>query len=180
MPISRLSRLTSVFGSSTWMPSTISSPPSRGSRRLRQRISVLLPDPLGPAMTIFSPSCTSRLIPRKTCNLPKDLCTFLKLMSGPLGKGGQNLAGEELQRAGGLLEGEAAKEEGAQEVVGSGLAKIGAQAVAGRSGGADQEAAAGELAIEVHAIGVARQAVGLVADHIAMGEVVHEVGEGGP
>ena len=73
MPISRRKRLMSSFGSSTCRPSTINSPLSIGSSRLMQRMSVLLPEPLGPAMTIFSPSATSSEMPRKTCSRPNDL-----------------------------------------------------------------------------------------------------------
>ena len=45
-----------------------------------QRIKVLLPEPLGPTMTSFSPLATSKSMPLSTSRWPNVLCTFLSLI----------------------------------------------------------------------------------------------------
>ena len=67
---------------SIWRMSLVSSMPSTmiwpfwcSSSRLMQRISVDLPEPDGPQMTIFSPWSTVRLMSRSTWNSPYHLLT---------------------------------------------------------------------------------------------------------
>src|ERR671930_64515 len=165
------------------MPSTISWPLSIGSSRFKHRIRVLLPEPLGPAMTIFSPSHTSRLIPRRTCSRPNDLCTLRKLMSGSVEamfQGGLHLRRKQLERAPRLLECQAAEEERSDEVVRARLAQHGPEFVPRGRWRADQQAALGQLGVEVHPLRVAVDLVGDAALDEALGEVVHEMAERGP
>ena len=49
-----------------------------------QRISVDLPEPEGPQMTMRSPLATARSMSRSTWNSPYHLLTFSKLMMGSL------------------------------------------------------------------------------------------------
>src|SRR5258706_10313689 len=58
------------------LPSTTISPPWIASSRLMQRISVLLPLPLGPQTTTTSPRPIVRSICWSTCSLPNHLSTF--------------------------------------------------------------------------------------------------------
>ena len=61
-------------------PSRNTIPSLGSSRKLTQRSSVLLPEPLGPTTQIFSPAATSRLIPRRTCRRPNHLCRLVMRM----------------------------------------------------------------------------------------------------
>src|SRR5262245_63822899 len=73
MPTSALSLATLLAESG--MPATSIDPSWIASSLLMQRISVLLPPPLGPQMTSTSPAPTNRSTDLRTCSAPNHLLT---------------------------------------------------------------------------------------------------------
>ena len=70
------------------MPSTMIAPRWCSSRRLMQRISVDLPEPEGPQMTMRSPLRTARLMSFSTWNWPYHLCTpSMRIIASPASAG---------------------------------------------------------------------------------------------
>src|SRR3546814_21554 len=69
----------------TW-PSTVTGPLSISSRPLRQRIRVLLPEPLGPMTTTISPARISRSTPSSARRFLNDLTRSRALMIGVGGR----------------------------------------------------------------------------------------------
>src|SRR6185369_12199050 len=63
-------------GSHTERPSTMISPDWTVSRRLMQRISVLLPLPLGPQTTTTCPATMLKSMSLSTCSAPNHLLTL--------------------------------------------------------------------------------------------------------
>ena len=72
MPIYRLTLLISTVGEAISIPWKIICPAEGFSRRLQQRMSVLLPEPEGPIMTSSSLRVMFKSIPLRTSLGPKD------------------------------------------------------------------------------------------------------------
>ena len=82
MPTWRLTASIDFTSSVSSVPSTLSTPDWCSSRRLTQRISVLLPEPEGPHTTMRSPLATDKSMSRNTWNSPNHLLTLENSMMG--------------------------------------------------------------------------------------------------
>ena len=82
MPTLRRMASMALTSSLSSTPSTMSLPCWCSSSRLMQRISVLLPEPDGPQMTMRSPRATARSMSRSTWNSPYHLLTPANSMMG--------------------------------------------------------------------------------------------------
>ena len=82
MPTWRLTASIDLTSSVSSVPSTLRTPDWCSSRRLTQRISVLLPEPEGPHTTMRSPLATDKSMSRNTWKSPNHLLTLENSMMG--------------------------------------------------------------------------------------------------